>query len=83
MSKKVKVVFPGGRKTYMDRKTAETKTVVKMGGRIVEEMIPEVPKSYAKPIVDQAQEDPKPKAKGKDESFSLDTKPTKPAKDAN
>lgn len=49
MSKKVQVLFPGGRKVWMSPKTAESKTVVKMGGKIIEAILPPV-KTYA-PIV--------------------------------
>ena len=53
MANKVKVSFPGGRSTWLDPKTADTKTVRRMGGRVIEAApIPEVPKVYAKPITE-------------------------------
>lgn len=58
MANKVKVVFPGGRVAWLDYKIAHTRTIVRMGGRVVEtEPAPVVPKAYATPIT-QAIVDP-------------------------
>lgn len=56
---KVQVMFPGGRKAWLDPKTATGKTVVKMGGRIINEPAPiVVPKVYSKPVVQVIEEVP-------------------------
>lgn len=51
MTNKLKVVFPGGRVSYLDPKTADSKTVRRMGGVVVTAPEPiAVPKAYAKPL---------------------------------